>query len=77
MALLVNCTEHFTVILPIWGLPQVLLSGKKEESACNKRCRDIRGCDPWVRNIPRREEMAASPLFLPGKSTWTKKPGRL
>ena len=36
-----------------------------------------RGFDPWVRKIPCRRARQPTPVFLPGESLWTEKPGRL
>ena len=33
--------------------------------------------DPWVRKIPWRREWLPMPVFLPGESPWTEKPGGL
>ena len=51
------------------------LSGK--ESAC--QCRRNRRCrfSPWVRKISWRRKWQPTPVFLPGKSSWTEEPGGL
>ena len=36
-----------------------------------------RGFNPWVGNIPWRRKWQPTPVFLPGESPWTDKPGRL
>ena len=36
-----------------------------------------RGFNPWVRKIPWRRKWQPTPVFLPGESLWTEKPGRL
>ena len=35
------------------------------------------GFDPWVGKIPWRRAWQFTPVFLPGESPWTEKPGRL
>ena len=35
------------------------------------------GFDPWLGKIPWRRAWQPTPVFLPGRSPWTKKPGRL
>ena len=35
------------------------------------------GFDPWVRMIPWQRAWQPTPVFLPGESPWTMKPGRL
>ena len=35
------------------------------------------GFDPWVGKIPWRRVWQHTPGFLPGKSSWTEKPGGL
>ena len=35
------------------------------------------GFDPWVGKIPWRRDRLPSPVFLPGESPWTEKPGGL
>ena len=35
------------------------------------------GFDPWVRKIPWRRAWQTTPVFLPGESPWTEKPGGL
>ena len=39
----------------------------------HKRC----GFNPWVRKIPWRRAWQPVPVFLPGESPWTEKPGGL
>ena len=39
----------------------------------HKRCR----FDPWVGKIPWRRAWQPTPVFLPGESPWTKRPGGL
>ena len=51
------------------GLPR-WYSGK--ESACQRR---RHGFHSWVRNIPWRRIWQPTPVFLPGKSSWTEEPG--
>ena len=45
-----------------------------KEPAC--QCRR-HGFNLWVRRIPRRRKWQPTTVFLPGKSQWTEKPGRL
>jgi len=35
------------------------------------------GFDPWVRKIPWGRKWQPTPVFLPGESPWTEKPGGL
>ena len=35
------------------------------------------GFDPWVGKIPWRRAWQPTPVFLPGESPWTEKPGGL
>ena len=41
-------------------------SGKEPTCQCRRHKRP--GFDPWVRKIPLEQEMATTPVFLPGKS---------
>ena len=56
----------------IWNDPLV---GKEPTYQCwrHKRLR----FHPWVRKIPWRRAWQPTPVFLPGESPWTKKPGGL
>ena len=40
------------------------------------QCRSI-WFSPWVEKIPWRRAWQPTPVFLPGKSPWTKEPGKL
>ena len=40
------------------------------------RCKKL-GFDLWVRKIPWRRAWQPTPVFLPGESPWTEKPGGL
>ena len=50
-------------------------SGKEPTCQCRRHKR--RGFDPWVKKIPWRRAWQPTPVFLPGESPWTEKPGRL
>ena len=50
-------------------------SGKKP--ACQHRTCKGCGFDPWVRKILWRRAWQPTPVFLPGESPWTEKPGGL
>jgi len=58
----------------IWSFPGGT-SGK--ESACQCRKCKRHGFHPWVTKIPWRRKWQPTPVFLPGKSPWTEKPGEL
>ena len=58
----------------IWSFPGGT-SGK--ESACQCRRCKRHGFHPWVTKIPWRRKWQPTPVFLPGKSPWTEKPGEL
>ena len=53
------------------GLPWWL----KQLTIC-PQCRTP-GFDPWVGKIPWRRERLPAPVFWPGESPWTEKPGRM
>ena len=48
-------------------------SGKAPTCQCRRHKRH--GFDPWVRKIPCRKSWQSTPVFLPGESPWTEKPG--
>ena len=48
-----------------------------KEPICQCRRLKRHGLDPWNRRIPWRRAQQPTPVFLPGKITWTEKPGRL
>ena len=50
-------------------------SGK--EPACQCRRLKRSGLDPWVVKIPWRRKRQPTPVFLPGESPWSEKPGGL
>ena len=50
-------------------------SGKEPTCQCRRHKR--RGFDLWVKKIPWRRAWQPTPVFLPGESPWTEKPGRL
>ena len=62
-----------TFILFSKGLPG---SSAGEESACNAGDSGP-GFNPWVGKIPQRRAWTPTPVFLPGESPWTEKPGGL
>jgi len=35
------------------------------------------GFNPWLRKVPWRRAWQPTPVFLPGKSSWTEEPGGL
>ena len=57
-----------------WAFPGGT-SGK--EPACQWRRLKRHGFDSWVRKTPWRRKWKPTPVFLPGESPWTEKPGRL
>ena len=38
---------------------------------------DVDSLDPWVGKIPWRRKWEPTPVFLPGKISWTEEPGGL
>ena len=50
-------------------------SGK--EPNCQWKRYKRHGFDPWVSKIPWRRTWQPTPVFLPGESPWTEKPGGL
>ena len=72
-------SEFYIIIFKVscgsFGASQVAQLSK--ESTCHCRRCESRRFDPWVRKIPWRRKWQSTPVFLPGKSPWTKKPGRL
>ena len=48
-----------------------------EEATCNAGDPRVAGFDPWVRKIPWSWKWQPTPVFLPGKSSWTEEPDRL
>ena len=69
---LVLRSSHLGAIKPYPGLPPWLSS---KEFACNAAV--ARDTTLWVRKILWRRAGQPTPVFLPGKSPWTEKPGRL
>ena len=66
-----ECAELWGHASRTQGLPW-RISGK--DTAC--QCRSPR-FDPWVRKVPWRRKCQPTPVFLPGESPWTEKPGGL
>ena len=55
--------------------PPRWLSGK--ESVCQYRSPRRRGFHPWMGKMPWSRKWQPTPVFLPGESPWTEKPGGL
>ena len=51
--------------------------GKEPACQCQRRRWKRNTFHLWVRKIPWRGKWQPTPVFLPGKITWTEKPGRL
>ena len=71
------CASYWVLIWPIQltgAFWLVLVVKKPPANAGNiKRC----GFNPWVGKIPWRRAWQPTPVFLPGESSRTEKPGRL
>ena len=67
-------TRFFKYSPPLLGFPG---GSSDKEPTCQCRRYKRPGFDPWVGKIPWRRTWQPTPIFLPGESPWTEKPGRL